>query len=72
MKILMWIQKTRRILLGMKNMERTTKAVKLVKDTMIVFKTVLKTEFGGEVGIEEVNIATEEEIVGSSMLLVIG
>ena len=71
MKILMWMQKTRRkFLFGMTNMKRTTKVMKLTKDTIIVFKTVLKTEVGGE--IEEVNGATKEDIVGSSRLFAIG
>ena len=44
-------------------MKRTTKAVKLEKDTMIVFRTVLKIAFVQEVGIDGVKGATEEEIV---------
>ena len=59
-------------LFGMKKKNRTTREVKIEKDTMIVFKTVSKTAFGVVVCIARVEVATDLEIVGSSRGIVIG
>ena len=69
-KMQMCIQMRMMNLFGMKN--RKTREVKIVKDNMIVFKTVSKTAFGVVVWIARVKGATELEIVGSSRGIAIG